>query len=96
MILVHDRETNMQHDNLRGLAGSVILLLFAGTWLVAAGYTFYSVLGNVSEMSIFWQLFGFGLLAIWGVISCIGTAVAVVGFYGYLKALLTDTNAKFS
>ena len=86
----------MQYENIRGLGWSLVLFLFAGVWLVAAGYTFYSVLANVESMSFFWQLFGFGLLAIWGIISVFGTALASMAIYGYVKALLTNTNATYS
>ena len=86
----------MQYENLSGLAWNMILFLFAVVWLAAAGYTFYSVLVNVDEMSFFWQFFGFGLLAVMGIISAFATAMASIGIYGYLKALFTNSNATFS
>ena len=79
--------------SLSGLAWNVVLLLFAGTWLAAAGYTFYSLFSNYHEMAFLWQLFNTALLATWGIIAGIGTTVAVMGIYRYTKALVTNTDA---
>jgi hypothetical protein len=88
-----NRVMSVQFHNLSGLAWNVVLLLFAGTWLAAAGYTFYSLFSNFHEMAFLWQMFSTALLATWGIIAGIGTAVAVMGIYGYTKALVTNTYA---
>jgi len=86
---------SITHHNLSGLAWNVVLLLFAGTWLAAAGYTFYSLFTNYHEMAFLWQLFNTALLGTWGIIAAIGTATAVMGIYAYTKALVTNTDANF-
>jgi len=91
----HNHAVNAQYRNLSGLAWNVVLLLFAGTWLAAAGYTFYSLFTNFHAMSFFWQIFSTALLSTWGIIAGIGTAAAVIGIYAYMKALLTNTDASY-
>ena len=84
-----DRMITVQYQYLSSLAWHFTLLLFAGTWLAAAGYTFYNLLTNFHEMTFYWQLFSTALLATWGIIAGIGTATAVIGIYANTKALIS-------
>jgi len=84
-----NRVITEQYQYLSSLAWHFTLLLFAGTWLAAAGYTFYSLLTNFHGMTFFWQLFSTALLSIWGIIAGIGTATAVIGIYANTKALFS-------
>ena len=86
------RVISEQYHKLTGLLWNIILLLFAGTWLTGAGYTLwpaqYTLLRCHSSGAI-----STVVQTIWGIIAATGSAVSVLGLFGYSKALISDADA---
>ncbi len=80
---------------LSGLGWNIVVFLFASAWLYAAGYTLYGLFANYGEMSLAWIFFSLTLLAVFGVIAAVGTAVSLMGIYGYTRALINDTDPSY-
>lgn len=89
-----DPKSNL-HCTLSGLGWNIVFLLFASAWLYAAAYTLYGLFANYGEMSLPWILFSLTLLAVFGVIAAVGTAVSLMGVYGYTRALINDTDPSY-